>query len=73
MEMPLPKDRKLCSTREAAEIFGCTMGRIRQLALAGELWCGHLHDRALVYDLDEVKRKAKIKPTTGRPRVRDAS
>ncbi len=71
--MPLPKDRKLCSTREAAEIFGCTMGRIRQLALAGELWCGHLHDRALVYDLDEVKRKAKIKPPTGRPRVRDAS
>lgn len=71
--MPLKPDRNLCSTREAAEIYGCTMGRIRQLALAGELWCGHLHDRALVYDLDEVKRKAKIKPPTGRPRVRDAS
>jgi len=33
------------NTREAAEIFGCSMGRIRQLALAGDLWCGHLRDR----------------------------
>ena len=49
------------------------MGRIRQLARAGELWSDLLHDRALVYDLDEVRKKAKIKPQTGRPRLRDAS
>lgn len=55
-------------TREAADIFGCSMGRIRQLALAGDLWCGHLHDRALVYDKAEVEKKAKQVPTTGRPR-----
>ena len=71
--MSLKTNRRLCSTREAADIFGCTMGRIRQLALAGELWCDHVHDRALVYDLDEVKAKSKVKPATGRPRVRDAS
>jgi len=71
--MPLKTDRRLCSTREAADIFGCTMGRIRQLARAGELWSDLLHDRALVYDLDEVRKKAKIKPQTGRPRLRDAS
>lgn len=56
------------TTREAADIFGCSMGRIRQLALAGELWCDHVHGRALVYDKAEVERKAKIIPATGRPR-----
>lgn len=71
--MALKSDRRLCSTREAAEIFGCTMGRIRQLARAGELWSDLIHDRALVLDLDEVRRKAKVKATTGRPRLRDAS
>ena len=55
-------------TREAADIFGCSMGRIRQLALAGDLWCGHVHDRALVYDKAEVDRKALQVPPTGRPR-----
>jgi hypothetical protein len=75
MKMPFKPDPKktYISTREAADLYGCTMGRIRQLALAGDLWCGHLHDRALVYDLDEVKRKAKEKPSTGRPRKRQAS
>lgn len=56
------------TTKEAAEIFGVSMGRIRQLALARELTCYHVHDRALVYDKAEVERKAKIIPTTGRPR-----
>jgi hypothetical protein len=70
MKMPFkPKPgRTYINTREAADIFGCSMGRIRQLALAGDLWCGHLHDRALVYDKDEVEKKAKQIPTTGRPR-----
>ena len=53
---------------EAADIFGCTMGRIRQLALAGDLKCHHLHGRALVYFKDEVEEKAKNLPSTGRPR-----
>lgn len=56
------------STREAAVIFGVTMGRIRQLALAGELTAYRVHGRANVYDRSEVERKAKILPTTGRPR-----
>ena len=64
-----PKPGKIyITTREAADIFGCSMGRIRQLALAGDLWCGHVHGRALVYDKDEVEKKAKQVPTTGRPR-----
>jgi hypothetical protein len=70
MKMPFkPKPgRDYISTKEAADIFGCSMGRIRQLALAGELWCDHIHDRALVYDRAEVESKAKVIPTTGRPR-----
>jgi hypothetical protein len=60
--------REYISTREAADVFGCTMGRIRQLALAGELWSGLVHGRALVYDKAEVEEKAKRLPSTGRPR-----
>lgn len=60
--------RTYISTREAADIFGCSMGRIRQLALAGDIKCWHLHGRALIYDKDEVERKANEVPTTGRPR-----
>ena len=60
--------RQYVSTREAAAIFGCTMGRIRQLALAGDLWHQHIHGRALVFDRAEVEAKAKESVPTGRPR-----
>jgi len=64
----LPTNKKLISTSEAAGIFGCTTGRIRQIALAGGLWSAHLTPSALVFDADEVKKKAKVKSATGRPR-----
>jgi len=73
MDVALQAGRTLISTREAADIFGCTMGRIRQMALAKELWSELLHARALVFDREEVRKKAKIKAGTGRPRLRDAS
>lgn len=65
--------RTLCTCREAAEILGCTMGRVRQLCRAPEsggdptLWSKKLTDRALVLDLDDVKRLAKA-----RQKARDA-
>ena len=65
--------RTLCSCREAAEILGCTMGRVRQLcrkpAGGGEpsLWSQKFGARSLVLDLDEVKRLAKA-----RRKARDA-
>ena len=68
MEMTLKTDRTLCSTKEAAKIYGCTMGRIRQLARAGAIWSQHLTERALVLDLQEIKEKAKTPAATGRPR-----
>ncbi|MEY3203933.1 MAG: hypothetical protein RLZZ21_264 [Planctomycetota bacterium] len=64
---PVP-GKTYIGTREAADIFGCSMGRIRQLALEGKLWCDLLHGRALVYQKDEVEQKAKELPSTGRPR-----
>ena len=66
--MTLKTDKTLCSTKEAAEIYGCTMGRIRQLARAGEIWSQHLTERALVLDLAEIKAKALKPVTRGRPR-----
>lgn len=59
--------RTLCTCREAAEILGCTMGRVRQLCREPEgggepqLWSSKLGARALVLDLEQVKRLAKAR------------
>jgi len=66
--MSLKTTRTICSTREAAKIYGCTMGRIRQLARAGAIWSQHVTERALVLDLEEIKVKARKPAATGRPR-----
>jgi hypothetical protein len=72
MVVALPEGKKLISTAEAAKILGVTMGRMRQLALlpADE---GGLHSwlaapTARVFDEAEIRRRAKAKRTTGRPR-----
>jgi hypothetical protein len=56
--MPLKTNRELCTTSDAARVFGVTMGRIRQMALSGELWSANLGDHCLVFDHAEVQRKA---------------
>ena len=66
--MPLKTDRTLCTAKEAAEIFGCTAGRIRQLKIAGELWSHLLDGHLLVFDLDEIRSKAQKPVARGRPR-----
>lgn len=70
--MALPTDRKLISTSEAAKILGVSMGRVRQLALAGSKSGGldswHAAPTALVFDEAQVKNLAKKTGTTGRPR-----
>ena len=67
----LPKGKTLVSTREAAEILGVTMGRIRQLARLpedeGGLWSFHVTPNTLVLDKAQVLKRAKNKPKTGRP------
>lgn len=52
--------RTVCTTKEAADIYGCTTGRIRQLASSGGLWSRHVSPKTLVFDLEEVRRKAAI-------------
>lgn len=59
--------RKVVSCRQAAELLGVTMGRVRQMARAGQLWSEHVTDRALILDEAEVKRCAKL-----RQKARDA-
>lgn len=65
--------RTMCSCREAAEILGCSMGRVRQMCRrpsnGGDpaLWSKLVTGRALVLDLEEVKKLAKA-----RQKARDA-
>jgi len=66
--MTLKTTRTLCSTKDAAVIYGCTVGRIRQMARAGVIWSQHISQRAVVLDLEEIKTKAKKPAATGRPR-----
>ena len=59
--------RKIISCRQAAELLGITMGRVRQLARGGSFWSEHVTERALILDEAEIKKVAKI-----RQKVRDA-
>jgi len=67
-EMLNVKNRTLISTKEAARLYGCTPGRIRQLARAGVIWSHHLTTHMTVLDADEIRSRAKKLATTGRPR-----
>lgn len=52
--MGIATQRRLGGTREAAMIAGCSMGRIRQLILAGQIWSELICEKMRVVDLDEV-------------------
>jgi hypothetical protein len=58
MDMSIKTRRELCTTSDAARIFGVTMGRIRQMARKGELWNTLMGEHCLVFDLDEVRERA---------------
>ena len=62
--MAIESRRKLCLTREAARLYGCTMGRIRQMAREGIIWCEKAGPRALVFDAAEIERLAKARAAT---------
>ena len=51
--------RKVMSCRQAAELLGLTMGRVRQMARAGTLWAGQVTERGVVLDAAEVAALAK--------------
>lgn len=56
-----PTKRRLVLTREAAEIYGCTMGRLRQMARAGTVWSEKAGPRALAFDANELERLSKAR------------
>ncbi|NBP83576.1 hypothetical protein EBU60_06930, partial [bacterium] len=56
-----PTKKRLVLTREAAEIYGCTMGRIRQMARAKMIWSEKVGPRALAFDAGELERLAKTR------------
>ena len=60
MKMPvrLPA-KKLCSTTEAADIYGCSGTHIRGMAVRGEIWSQQITKRAWLYDADEIQQLAK--------------
>jgi hypothetical protein len=72
MVVALPEGKKLISTAEAAKILGVTMGRMRQLALLepdkGGLQSWLAAPTARVFDAEEIRKRAKAKRATGRPR-----
>lgn len=53
--------RKILSCRQAAELLGVTMGRVRQMALAGTLWYEHVGSRAIIFDDQQVRHLAKVR------------
>ena len=70
--MALPEGKKLISTAEAAKILGVSMGRVRQLAALkpdqGGLESWLATPTARVFDEAAVRKLAKAKRITGRPK-----
>lgn len=59
MPISLPPKRKLCGTREAAEIYGCTQTHLRLMARRGEIWSQKISSRSMIVDAEEVARLAR--------------
>lgn len=71
MELPA---KPFISVADAAEILGCTGGRIRQLLIDGVIAGMKLNERAWAVERKSVEKLAKVPQTVGRPRlVRKAS
>lgn len=63
---------KFLSVKEAADILGCTEGRVRQLALAGTIKSERFNGKALAIPLESLQKYAKTPIKTGRPRLNPA-
>lgn len=63
-----------CTTSEAADILGCTTGRVRQLRLAGKFGRDFLElgPQYILIPRKVVEKFAKVEQKTGRPRKNSA-
>lgn len=60
------------SVPEAAAILGCTVGRVRQLLISGELEGKKFNEKAWAIEKRAVEKLAKVPRTKGRPRIGEA-
>jgi hypothetical protein len=61
--------KPFCSVSDAAGIVGCTVGRIRQLLIDGEIEGQKLNERAWAVDRRSAEKYAKKTFNVGRPRL----
>lgn len=61
--------KNLLSVEEAANVIGCTEGRVRQLLRSGELKGVKLNERAWAVYAEAAEKMADNPATVGRPRV----
>lgn len=61
MAIKLHADRPVCSTKEAANIYGCTQRHIRTMAERKEIWFRKIGERAIVVDPDQIRKLAAEK------------
>lgn len=57
------------SVDEAAEIMGCTAGRVRQMLRAGELEGHKVSERAWIVKRESAEKNAEKPDGSGRPRI----
>ena len=70
MSTMLAAKTEFISTKEAAELIGCTEGRVRTLLGAGTILGQKLNERAWAVRRDSAEKYAKTPQITGRPRLR---
>jgi hypothetical protein len=63
------KPKPYISVKDAADILGCTEGRVRQLLDAEVIAGTKLHERAWAVERKSVEAYARREITVGRPRV----
>lgn len=69
VDMSTMIDNTLLSVSEAAELLGCTTGRVRQLLLAGVIAGQKLHERAWIIRKEAVDAYRKNRRGVGRPKA----
>lgn len=54
MDPKTKKTRQTVGTRTAAAVYGCSMGRLRQMALGGQVW-SMVIDGGRRFDVEELR------------------
>ncbi len=67
--MKLKEKTEYVSVFDAAEIIGCTEGRVRKLLIDKVIAGTKLNERAWAVEKDSAERYAEITQKTGRPRI----